>query len=1154
MRRHLTPLLIVVAAWLLFAGPLLWDPGNLYLVDTAALDLPRRVFAGREMRQGRFPFWTDRLACGFPMHAEGQTQLLYPLHLLYVLHPEPKAHDVFISLHYLLAGLGMYAFLSRRCDCVSAAAVGAVIYMSCAPLKALHVNPPSFVVVTLAPWPLFFLERLRSRTGGLPWSAAAINGAMLLGGSPEFFLVSVVLQAGYYLFFLAPRRRWNAVLDLPIAFALPGVLAAAQLVPTYEYFKTSSRSGGAGLEQMMANTTSLLGLLYVGPFRYEENATRGWGVDLGWAPAILALGLAVVGVAVGFREKRELVFWVLAATLGVAIATGTPILWLMAKVPPFAWFRWPQNYLLLSLFAACVAATKGCQVFLAALSSRIHGRIARPFAAATVCAAFAVKPISLYLAAPGFYEVQAPQILAAAEANDDFRLWSRGSAQATAMLETGFNQEGMRAGLAACPADYSLMVGVPSSQLASQNTSVSPGPITELFFGAGGVPPPPWRLMVRWAGVTHVAAVDALESADAKDLLELAAEPVGLYRLRRKLPDAWMVFQTKIVPDPSERLRALADPSLDPLETAIIESPVELDPRPEETPLVRAARSESGDVVLQVDSPARGLLVVKDNHEPRIQAWLDGAPVRIERVNHAFRGVVVPPGRHTVAMAYWPRGFALGATISIAAWAMVAIMIVRSVLPRAFAVAAIFVLVIGAVVAERAIGVVGARPHALGTAQSLDGIGAPPRDPDLVAKGLENGWRRIDPEGTSGPAVAATDGVYGASPAGQNRLVVVSEPVELREGEPVRIDCQLRSESNVDAVVSLRPVGGGRASFSRTVPLTPHWQSLQFDALARTSGPARVEISESGSAAIQWRDVAVWTLPPPKPLTPRAGQAAGWALSTTPPHPKARVMPTDEGGIAVRPKGFVGKEPWDLQLNGPERAVVKGEKYLVWLRARASEPRPIVLAVSQAHEPWENLGLYEKRLLSPHWQDIFLEFDARLDEPRARLQIFGGTSDVDFEIDDVAFRPVHWSAMVRGGATVGLRPMPESPDGLRVEIGEVQGKSPYQIQLLSRPMPIEAHRGYTLRLEARAEKDRSMHLSVSQSREPFENLGLEKTADIGPEWRRLEYDFQATKSDGQGRVVLSVGSSGAPLEIRGFSLEAATERQEANDHAEKNGR
>jgi hypothetical protein len=84
--------------------------------------------------------------------------------------------------------------------------------------------------------------------------------------------------------------------------------------------------------------------------------------------------------------------------------------------------------------------------------------------------------------------------------------------------------------------------------------------------------------------------------------------------------------------------------------------------------LVKADRP--GVVVVDVDAPADGLLVFSEPFYPLRSASVDGEPAAVRKVNMAFTGVPVGPGRHRVELRYDPRGFQAGWTASAAAAAI----------------------------------------------------------------------------------------------------------------------------------------------------------------------------------------------------------------------------------------------------------------------------------------------------------------------------------------------------------------------------------------------------------------------------------------------------------------------------------------------------
>ncbi len=69
------------------------------------------------------------------------------------------------------------------------------------------------------------------------------------------------------------------------------------------------------------------------------------------------------------------------------------------------------------------------------------------------------------------------------------------------------------------------------------------------------------------------------------------------------------------------------------------------------------------------------MLVLTDMWYPGWRAYVDGVEQPIYRVYHAFRGVSVPAGSHTVEFVYQPGMIAWGAGVSLASLAALVVAI-----------------------------------------------------------------------------------------------------------------------------------------------------------------------------------------------------------------------------------------------------------------------------------------------------------------------------------------------------------------------------------------------------------------------------------------------------------------------------------------------
>jgi hypothetical protein len=78
----------------------------------------------------------------------------------------------------------------------------------------------------------------------------------------------------------------------------------------------------------------------------------------------------------------------------------------------------------------------------------------------------------------------------------------------------------------------------------------------------------------------------------------------------------------------------------------------------------------SFDVTMEHD----GFVVISNAAWNGWRAYIDGRRTKIVRANHAFLGVFVPVGRHTIRLVYLPQSFVVGRWISLATLAILAIL------------------------------------------------------------------------------------------------------------------------------------------------------------------------------------------------------------------------------------------------------------------------------------------------------------------------------------------------------------------------------------------------------------------------------------------------------------------------------------------------
>src|SRR5579883_2576514 len=102
-------LLVAVAAVLLFPalarGEIGWEG------DTKLFYYPLLADVAAALRQGRLPLWEPGIFSGYPLFADGESGMLYPLHLLALRWLAPATALIVLRLvRFSLAGAFTYAF------------------------------------------------------------------------------------------------------------------------------------------------------------------------------------------------------------------------------------------------------------------------------------------------------------------------------------------------------------------------------------------------------------------------------------------------------------------------------------------------------------------------------------------------------------------------------------------------------------------------------------------------------------------------------------------------------------------------------------------------------------------------------------------------------------------------------------------------------------------------------------------------------------------------------------------------------------------------------------------------------------------------------------------------------------------------------------
>jgi hypothetical protein len=655
---------------------------NLYLTDTFCQDVPLRVHAANTIREGYLPDWTSLVHCGWPIFADSQTGIFYPFFSLYVIDPTPEMHDVFMAVHFYFAAIFMYAFLIHQNLSPLAAVCGAVTFMGGSYFQSTHIVPGVLAVGCWLPLALLLIDRAAAGYKTSLWWLALVNSSMILAGHMQVALICFTLEAIYMPFRFGIRNLRSLINGYVLTFLLPVMISSIQVVPTFWYSQESTRmeGGSTGLSWetyidyavQPGHFWTFLWPDYFGSpehYKFPNDPYDAWEETLVVFQGFAAILLLPLGMLFG-KPRRDGVFWTLLLALILAISTASPIYSILYHLPVYNWFRWPARYMLLASFACAVLVARGACVLSNWLQSRWEIRPTASLSILVVLTTLGLyRTMAYYTTSADFYSLHSPTILAEKKHAQHFRLlpicralygyWTANEAQ-------------LRKNATFLPVSYNMLFGVGAAPLLDQGNAVTPRNMHDVLSCKSAN-------ALRIAAVTHLSAPESPEHLieiekylysvplpPPDDLEVLSNDPCYVAKFRRALPRAWMVYRTELIEKREDRLARIDSSDFDPAQAAIVEVPDLPAFTPPSTPsTVTWEEPSPGELLVKATTETDGLLIVADNHHPDFSVTIDGQEAELLRVNHAFRGVVLPKGTHVVHISYQVAAFRFGIVLSV---------------------------------------------------------------------------------------------------------------------------------------------------------------------------------------------------------------------------------------------------------------------------------------------------------------------------------------------------------------------------------------------------------------------------------------------------------------------------------------------------------
>jgi len=299
-----------------------------------------------------------------------QPGVFYPPHLLYFLLPFNVVWNWLIILHFVLAGVAVYALLRYFNTSHTGSLVGGIVFMLSGYLLSVHNLLTHLFAV--AWFPLTVLYCIKSFETGRKKHlvlTALFLSMEFFAGAPEIVMLTGPVLVGLALFpgglvqneGITTRGRAKVVIMVCMAALL---LVCVQLLPFYELKQQSIRS--MGLDYRQAITWSfayrdVIQFFLPDAFGYAQTTQKYWA-NQSWLKTIYLGAIPFILSAFFFLEKGKR-RWFFLALIGLsflfALGGNTPAYRVLHHIPPFNGIRYPVKFLFLFFFVISLASGLG---------------------------------------------------------------------------------------------------------------------------------------------------------------------------------------------------------------------------------------------------------------------------------------------------------------------------------------------------------------------------------------------------------------------------------------------------------------------------------------------------------------------------------------------------------------------------------------------------------------------------------------------------------------------------------------------------------------------------------------------------------------------------------------------------------------------------
>ena len=347
--------------------------------DAVDFFYPYLAFIHEELRHFRLPLWDPYVMSGFPIIADPEAQIFYPLNWLFVLlHPfGPMPYrlvEIQIVFHFFLAGLFMYYLAKTFVTSTFPALLAALLYEFGGGLVVHAEHMAS--VESMAWYPLVFLlarRGLLEKNVFLTISAGVAFGLQILTGHAQhtvYLGLLLFLYFSYEACFGANRHKlWPYwIWSLTIIAVVGASLGLIQIIPSIELANHSIRSYLLEGDVVAGNDPRYLWTLFLPNMNGGINGSpKLFPFEITFNYVFLTVPgclFALLGIWEMLRRKNF--FWLALVLLSIELSMGQRhyLGSYLFHVPVLNLFRNAGTFFDLAHFALCLLAAIGAESLL----------------------------------------------------------------------------------------------------------------------------------------------------------------------------------------------------------------------------------------------------------------------------------------------------------------------------------------------------------------------------------------------------------------------------------------------------------------------------------------------------------------------------------------------------------------------------------------------------------------------------------------------------------------------------------------------------------------------------------------------------------------------------------------------------------------------